>query len=48
MTQRASRPDRGYYIGGWDDRSHPFVWTRTAANILKKANRMKTSSPGHY
>ena len=30
------------YIDGWNDRSHPFVWTRTADDILKKANRMKS------
>ncbi len=35
------------YIDGWNDRSHPFVWTRTADDNLKKANRMKTSNPGH-
>ncbi len=35
------------YVDGWNDRSHPFVWTRTADDILKKANRMKTSNPGH-
>ncbi len=36
------------YVDGWNDRSHPFVWTRTADDILKKANRMKTSNPGHW
>ncbi len=36
------------YIDGWNDRSHPFIWTRTADDILKKANRMKTSNPGHF
>jgi transposase len=35
------------YIDGWNDRSHPFVWTRTADDILKKANRTKTSNPRH-
>jgi len=35
------------YIDGWNDRSHPFVWTRTADDILTKANRMKTSNPSH-
>ena len=35
------------YIDVWNDRSHPFVWTRTADDILKKANRVKTSNPGH-
>jgi transposase len=35
------------YIDGWNDRSHPFVWTKTAEEILKRANRMKTSNPHH-
>jgi hypothetical protein len=26
-------------IDGWNDRSHPFVWTKTADDILQKANR---------
>src|SRR5204863_6765460 len=32
------------YIDGWNDRSHPFVWTKTADQILTKANRQKTSN----
>jgi transposase len=35
------------FIDGWNDRSHPFVWTKTADEILKKANRPTTSNPGH-
>jgi transposase len=35
------------YIDGWNDRCHPFVWTRTAEQVLKKANRKKTSNAGH-
>src|SRR3954464_12559785 len=35
------------YIGGWNRRSHPFVWTKTADQILKKANRPTTSNPRH-
>ncbi|WP_248580407.1 IS630 family transposase [Nocardioides sp. InS609-2] len=35
------------YIDCWNERSHPFVWTRTADEILTKANRMKTSNPDH-
>jgi transposase len=35
------------YIDGWNDRSHPFVWTKTADQILTKANRQKTSNAGH-
>ncbi len=35
------------YIDGWNDRCHPFVWTKTADEILKKANRKNTSNAGH-
>ena len=35
------------YIDGWNTRSHPFVWTKTADQILKKANRQATSTAGH-
>ena len=35
------------YITGWNDRRHPFVWTKTAHQILKKANRKQTSHAGH-
>jgi transposase len=35
------------FIDGWNDRSHPFVWTKTADEILKKANRKQTSNARH-
>ncbi|GAB2469259.1 hypothetical protein GCM10007967_24090 [Xylanimonas ulmi] len=35
------------FIDGWNDRSHPFIWTKTADEILTKANRQKTSETGH-
>jgi transposase len=35
------------FIDGWNDRSQPFVWTKTAEQILKKANRPTTSNPRH-
>ena len=35
------------FIDGWNDRAHPFVWTKTADQILIKANRQKTSKAGH-
>ena len=35
------------FIDGWNDRAHPFTWTKTADQILKKANRKKTSDAGH-
>jgi hypothetical protein len=35
------------YIDGWNDRAHLFTWTKPADEILKKANRKKTSSAEH-
>ena len=35
------------YIDGWNDRAHPFTWTKTAEQILAKANRKKTSVAKH-
>ena len=35
------------FIDGWNDRCHPFVWTKTADQILTKANRQKTSNAEH-
>jgi len=35
------------FINGWNDRSHPFVWTKTAEQILTKANRKTTSVTDH-
>jgi transposase len=35
------------YIDGWNDRSHQFVWTRTAEEILKHAKPKETSNSRH-
>ena len=35
------------FVDGWNDRCHPFVWTKTAEVILKKANRQTTSNTDH-
>jgi len=35
------------FIDGWNDRAHPFVWTKTADDILNKANRQTTSDARH-
>jgi transposase len=35
------------FVDGWNDRCHPFVWTKTADEILKKANRQNTSNTDH-
>ena len=35
------------FINGWNDRAHPFVWTKTADEILAKAHSKTTSTTGH-
>jgi hypothetical protein len=35
------------FIDGWNDRRHPFTWTKTADQVLTKANRQKTSETPH-
>lgn len=35
------------FINGWNDRCHPFIWTKTAEQILDKAHRKTTSPTGH-
>jgi transposase len=35
------------YIDGWNDRCHPFIWTKTADQVLAKANRKKNSRAEH-
>ncbi len=35
------------FIDGWNDRCHSFVWTKTADEILKRANRKTTSVAVH-
>jgi len=35
------------FIDGCNDRAHPFVWTKTAEHILKKANQQTTSDAAH-
>lgn len=35
------------FIDGWNNRCHPFVWTKRSADILKKANQQTTSDAGH-
>lgn len=34
------------FITGWNDRYHPFVWTKTADQILRKANCPKNLTHG--
>ena len=35
------------FIDGWNDRCHPFVWTKTADEILPHATRQPTSDARH-
>jgi hypothetical protein len=35
------------FINGWNDRCQPFGWTKTADQILTKANRRTTSVAVH-
>jgi hypothetical protein len=35
------------FINGWNDRCQPFVWTKTADQILTKADRKTTSVAVH-
>jgi len=35
------------FIDGWNDRCHPFIWTKTSDQILTKANRQTTSETAH-
>ena len=34
------------FIAGWNDRKHPFIWTKTADDILDRINRKKFQ-PNH-
>jgi hypothetical protein len=35
------------FIDGWNDRCHPFTWTKTADEILPHAIRERDSDAGH-
>ena len=35
------------FIDGWNDRCHPFIWTKTADEILPHARRQGTSEARH-
>jgi transposase len=35
------------FVDGWNNRAHPFTWTKTADEVLAKANRKKTSDAEH-
>jgi transposase/transposase-like protein len=35
------------FINGWNDRCHPFIWTKPADQVLDKIKRKKNSLTGH-
>jgi hypothetical protein len=35
------------FIDGYNERCQPFVWTKTADEILPRATRQRTSAAGH-
>jgi transposase-like protein len=35
------------FIDGWNERCHPFTWTKTADDILPRATRQRSSDAGH-
>ena len=35
------------FIAGWNERKHPFIWTKTPNDILAKLERKKTSLTHH-
>ena len=37
----------GTFIAGWNERCHPFSWTKTADEILPRAVRQRSSDAGH-
>jgi transposase len=37
----------GQFIDGWNERCQPFVWTKTANELLTKIKRKETSRAGH-
>ena len=35
------------FIDGWNDRKHPFIWTKTADDVLAKIKRKRISTTDH-
>lgn len=35
------------FIQGWNDRAHPFTWTKTADEVLPHATRQRDSDARH-
>jgi len=37
----------GAFIDGWNERCHPFIWTKPPDEIPTEAHRQKTSNTRH-
>jgi len=35
------------FIDGWNERCHPFTWTKTADDVLAHEHRQRTSDARH-
>ena len=35
------------FIDGWNERCHPFIWTKTVEQILPHTRQKRTSDAGH-
>lgn len=35
------------FVNGWNNRAHPFVWSKTADDILKQTSRQTVSNTDH-
>ncbi len=38
----------GIFIDGWNDRCEPFVWTKTADQLIPRATRSKDTSKARH
>ena len=46
-ASKNSSPRSDGFIDGWNERCQPFIWTKTADQILPHAMRQRTSDAGH-
>jgi len=35
------------FINGWNQRKHPFIWTKTPDQILNRINRKRSNTTSH-
>ena len=36
------------FINGWNQRKHPFIWTKTPDQILNRINRKRSNTTSHW